>query len=172
MKKNKKQYLTWLLSIVHVNDDYRYLMTSLLSVPFEWSVENDANRNDDGLELREQYFGVPTDIFGLEHGDEICSVLEMMIALASRMEHEVVGDPDGDDNTFRWFWSMIETMGLSEVTNDVYDEKYVHYIIQNVMDRKYDFDGSGGLFYVPYAEFDMRSTELWVQAMWYLNQFG
>lgn len=41
-----------------------------------------------------------------------CSVLEMIIALAIRLEEHIMDDPDIGNRTGQWFWDMIVSLGL------------------------------------------------------------
>lgn len=46
-----------------------------------------------------------------------CSVLEVMIALALRMEEETMASSEFGDRTNQWFWYMIVSLGLSGMTD-------------------------------------------------------
>ena len=38
------------------------------------------------------------------------------------------------------------------------------------LNRQYEADGRGGLFIVRNSRFDLRTVEIWYQAMWYLDE--
>ena len=97
-----------------------------------------------------------------------CSVLEMMVALAIKIEEQIMDDPDIGNRTGLWFWKMIENLGLKNMRDAVIDTDYVEKIIFRFLDRNYQRDGSGGLFIV-HGHGDLRNVEIWYQMLWYLN---
>jgi hypothetical protein len=105
-------------------------------------------------------------------GDEKCSVLEMMAALAIRCEESIMDDPLVGDRTKQWFWKMIVNLGLGSMTNDKFDVKYVDYVLDRFLDREYEPDGRGGLFTIRDCEDDMRDIEIWVQLNRYVNEIA
>ena len=133
----------------------------------------DGNRAEDGVELRYR--------FGSECGfdnsavadcldDKDCSVLEMMVALAIRCEEHIMDNPDIGDRTGKWFLDMIVNLGLEKMTDDRFDKRYVERILHRFLNREYGRNGDGGLFTVHHSRIDMRSVEIWYQAMWYLDE--
>ena len=93
----KSRYFEWLYSLVYgVNDysrlTYRKLLLSLHEIEFIYDRDMDRDRASDGVDLRYR--------FGYENGysagtiEQIfymkpCSVLEMMIALASKVKNKL-----------------------------------------------------------------------------------
>ena len=144
-------------------------MKHLYSVPFTYSIPNDENRAEDGIDLRYRwaimngYDDVPTYL------DGPCSVLEMMVALAIRCEESLMDDPQIGDRTRHWFWGMITNLGLGYMSNDNYDPQYVNEIIDRFLNREYDRDGRGGLFRIRDCRYDLRNVEIWCQLNWYIN---
>ena len=49
------------------------------------------------------------------------------------------------------------------------NEKEVYDIIDRFLDREFDPDGKGSLFWIPNCRFDLRDTEIWIQMLWYLD---
>lgn len=176
MRKSEVQdrYFKWLSNIV-CRDNRRYMSTyeslllELYSTEFYWSLANDANRASDGLDLRAQF----TDEFRFDsrivrlYLNGPCSVLEMMVALSIRMGATIEGE-DGD-KADRWFWEMIFNMDLMDQMNSNFDLDYVRSKIDIMLNRSYSRDGSGGLFYVPNPDKDMRKLEIWHQMVRYLD---
>jgi len=139
-------------------------------VDFYWSVPNDGNRIEDGLKLRE-LFMQRHDFFVL---DFPCSVLEVLIGLALRMEDNLA-DPSKGDRTAEWFWEMIANLGLDQFHDQNYQEAggdtNVGYILRTFMDRTYTRRGEGSLF--PSSRRSGRNlqrVELWYQLMAYLEE--
>lgn len=158
-------YYDWLLEQIKYDPGdycYDYLFELMMSVPFRWSVPNDDNRAADGIQLRyifmekEGWNTMPLD-------GEPCTVLEMLIALARRIENDIMWD--GEVNrTSRWFWEMIDNMGFSEVERRDYLR-----VINLFLDRKYQKNGLGMLF--PCVIFDdhvKNDVQIWDQAQQYL----
>ena len=158
------EYYRWLLDKINYDDtDYDLVLETLFSIEFIWSVANDDNRAEDGIVLR--------SIFMSDEGwnsepceDCGCTVLEMMIALAMRIENDVMWDGE-QDRTAKWFWEMFRNLGLDMADT----ERDVRDIIDVLMLREYDYDGLGGLFPLGnYASEDQRNVEIWYQANLYL----
>lgn len=175
MIKNEmeNEYFDWLCRLV-CGDKYAYknsfdeLLAHLHRVEFIYPLRKDRNRAEHGLEMR-QYFAADYDlgdISDLLTGP--CSVLEMMIALAIRME-DIMDDPKLGNRTGQWFWKMIVNLGLGSMTDQNYDEKYVDKILERFLYREYEPDGRGGLFRIKNCEYDLRREEIWSSMLWYLN---
>lgn len=158
-------YFDWLARKVnseeHFIGDYIRLLSTLYDRSFTWSVGHDDNREADGLELRNRYLeecGDSRIIF-----KESCSILEMMVALAIRIEDSLMYDPDYGDRTPLWFWDMIRSLGLERFTDSYFDAATVNHILSQFLARDYSRDGRGGLFTVKNNHIDMRKTEIWYQ---------
>lgn len=141
---------------------YRSLFETLLDIPFVVVHPMDDNRFKDGLELRESYFKYYD--FDVEDIMDDCTVLEALIALAYRMEKDIMAPAHGEFDCFRWFWGMIERLGLTEFDEDGYDEGWIRQIIDRFLYRKYEKNGkNGGIFPLHFCEEDVREMELWDQ---------
>lgn len=173
-----QNYFEWLCDIVHadqVDRSWWLLMKDLHRRKFYALVPHDENRAEDGLDLRDEYI---QDSWLPEYcrieGD--CSVLEMLIGLARRIDFET-SDPYGNDQTDRtayWFWEMVDNLGLMVFD----DESYVEYrgfhhidkIIDKFISRKYRRNGQGGLFPLLDTRKDQRQIEIWYQMSAYLAE--
>ncbi len=160
-------YFCWLVEIISdgKEESYTSLLKQLFETLFVYSLERDANRAHDGLDLRDRYsyeMNADLDI------SSPCSVLEMMVALAIRCETDVMYNPAAGDRTCIWFWLMIENLGLLRMTNRVYDNQTVRTVLTRFMNRQYDTDGRGSLFYVPGIK-GMPNEEIWYQMNTFLN---
>ena len=167
-------YFDWLCVLVQgrKSGQYNKLLKHLHDTEFTYIIPLDGNRFEDGIELRYR-FGLCNDIEPAVIASELdtkpCSVLEMLIALAMRIEENIMIDLDDGSRCERWFWSMIRNLGLDDMTNIRYDSQKVNEIIFAFLERRYARDGRGGLFTVPNYRHDMRQTEIWYQMMWYLD---
>lgn len=166
----ENEYYEWLLEKVMDNPEtyerYSLLLDSLFIKPFEWSVANDDNRLADGMNLRRDFNYIFGDsIWTYQLGP--CSCLEMMIALSERCELDIMGIP-GEEDIGRWFWIMLENLGLLEYDNLHFDGLEVNGILDIWLKREYWPDGTGGVFPNPGSNLDQRKVEIWDQMNAYL----
>lgn len=144
---------------------YNQLFEYLYSVEFYWTIPMDRNRALDGIDLRDKY-GCSNDIL-----DEPCSVLEMLIGLAARMENQFMTNYDEGDRTGQWFWMMLTNLGLNRLDDDNFDEETADYFTYRFLDRDYEPNGEGGGLFVVERPFqDLRDVDIWTQMNWYLGE--
>lgn len=149
---------------------FRKLLMRLHDIEFRYYIAKDSSRYDDGLALRYRFALDNQDIEDAErYLDGPCSVLEMMFALALRMEETIMCNTTYGDRTGQWFWNMITNMGLGSMENRMYDKLYVDRAVKKFIERKYEPDGKGGLFFIRDCDEDLRDVEIWYQMCWYLN---
>lgn len=173
----KQEYFNWLCEVAHIDTGaatYWILAKDLHSIEFTWLVPNDDNRAADGISLREE--------FSVEHlyfdyrdlDDSPCSMLEMLIGLARRMEFELCDVDDTRDYTASYFWEMLDNIGLLAYDDDVYIEREgtfnVEAIINIFLNRDYRRNGDGGLFPLIHPREDQRSIEIWYQMQAYIHE--
>lgn len=173
----KERYFQWMCQLVYDkkslrNFPYQRLLQYLNNREFIYILEMDGNRAEDGVDLRyrfgyEESYDSPMITTYLD--DRPCSILEMMVALANRCEENIMDDPDFGNRKGKWFWGMIETLGLIDMTDDCFDKNYVDSVIGIFLDREYSPDGKGGLFAIENCKYDMRTVEIWYQMCWYLD---
>lgn len=85
-------------------NSFRKLLMQLHAMEFVYHVEYDENRASDGTILRWYYVDDGGDDRILQWG-EPCTVLEMLIGLAIKME-SIMEEPDIDTSVARWFWLL------------------------------------------------------------------
>ena len=145
-------------------------MQRLYDTEFTYTVPRDSNRFDDGINLRYR-FGyerfIDEETIAVYLDNRTCSILEMMIALCVRCEEQIMSNSDVGDRTRKWFEDMISSLGLDSVEDS--DVDAIDYILQRFLNREYESDGRGGLFTMRNLRRDLRSAEIWYQAMWYLD---
>ena len=169
-------YFEWMFEIVcrdryEGNVSYRKLLIYLHDREFTWTLPKDANRAEDGLDLRYQFAYDTGCACADGYLDGPCSVLEMMIALAIKCE-EIMDDPKVGDRTGQWFWKMIHNLGLGGMIDSRFDSTEVEKVVTRFLNREYESNGVGGLFRVPsYTRLvpDLRRIEIWIQMLWYLD---
>ena len=148
---------------------FRKLLNHLHDTVFTYTLKKDADRAQDGVDLRYR--------FAYRHGydknfiEGPSSVLEVMIAIAMECEESIMDDPAYGDRTAQWFWGMIKSLGLNGMDDSHYDALHVDDILVCFLSRKYAKDGKGGLFYIPGCTRDLRRVAIWHQLCWWLNRF-
>lgn len=171
------KYFEWLYRLVCGNEEYtrlsyRKLLSFLHSIEFVYTVDFDENRAQDGIAFRYRFgyeYGYSQNIIEdcLDHGP--CSVLEMMVALAFKVEEEIMDDVNFGNRTGQWFWGMIVSLGLGYMNDREFNESGAYRILSKFLDRRYDPNGKGGLFTIEDCKYDLREVDIWTQFMWYLN---
>lgn len=173
----KELYFDWMCRLLdhggrYSSTLYSRLLRCLHTVPFIYSIPMDGNREADGVDLRYR-FARENGLNDAEVANYLdvrpCTILEMMVALAIRMEEHIMEDPDIGDRTGKWFWEMIVSLGLESMTNVRFDWDYVIDVIGRFLDREYTRDGEGGLFTVHNCRHDMRDLDIWYQMCAYIE---
>lgn len=171
------QYLDWLCERVeshkaHVRCE-RELLEVLYGKDFHPLIPNDDNREADGIALRE-CFGLETDRVGIE--DRMgwpCTLLEMLIALAERMDY-ILNDLSRSNRTAKWFWLIVGNLKLEEYCPEDQNADDImrrnNRKLRKFLNRKYDYDGNGGLFPLDNPDKDQRNVELWYQMQEYVME--
>lgn len=176
----EKEYFEWLRNLVcdctfAETISYDKLLAYLHDVEFTFIILKDGNRAEDGVDLRYRFADERCPELYYDEVDELlsgpCSVLEMMIALALRCEETIMDDTEYGDRTGQWFWNMIVNLGLGDMMDSRFDFYHVEDVIAKFVNREYEPDGRGGLFRVRHCDYDMRDIEIWIQMMWYLDEY-
>lgn len=174
--KLMNEYFEWMYRLIFSGREngasYRKLLCKLHDTEFTYSIAMDGNRAEDGVDLRYRFGNEKKkreasvasclDVFP-------CSVLEMMVALAIRLEEQIMDNPDIGDRTGEWFMGMVESLGLGGMDDGNFDRRAVAKALERLLSRSYKKNGEGGLFTVKRRGIDMREVEIWCQAMWHLD---
>lgn len=170
------KYFAWMCDTVrdpNLRRSYKKLLKCLYYYPFEYRDPMDSNREVDGFDLRYRFArenGYPDWEVAAYLDKGPCMILEMMVALAIRVEEHIMEDPDLGDRTYRWFWEMVDSLGLMDMTDENFDEDYVEEVIDRFSAKRYKRNGKGGLFTVRHTNRDMRQYDIWYQMCMYLNE--
>lgn len=165
----ESEYFNWLCSkVVRVGMStpslsHWNLLRELQNTEFVWVVPMDDNRAEDGRELRMEFVrekGIHPEPHWLDIG---CSVLEMLIAFSKRASFATGRSPR------KWFWTFIDNLGLHDF-NDAVEDRYsrVSEILDRLIWRTYEYDGTGGMFPLKHPREDQRKVEIWHQFCDYL----
>lgn len=168
-------YFEWLCLKMDVALEYTTLMGILFDTEFVWSIPNDDNRASDGLGLREEFIEENRPDGDIWVIDGPCSVLEMMIALACRMDSDIMWDPDLGDRSALWFWTMVCNLKLDRYSDDQVDldanfGSEIRQILSVFLNREYAMNGDGGLFPLVKPEHNQRRVEIWYQMHAYIQE--
>lgn len=171
------KYYQWLVNTVcdkYHSKYYKKLLQDLNEREFIWSINRDEDRAIDGISLRRRYVDeiIKCDKKSIPSMQEPCSVLEMMAAMALRIEEDYMHDSRSDiNNTTEWFWNMIINLGLDKNDDLNYDPDLTDTCLDCLLDRRYRRDGKGGLFMVAglNKDYDMVNVDLWTQMNWYVT---
>ena len=165
----KDDYFDYICDLVGIDPDYTELAHYLMSVPFNYILPMDANREADGIDLRYN-FGYDCNIDQLIIANELdigqCSVLEMLAALSLRVNNIITSE----QNSQFVFWSMMENLGLESQTNEYFSESYCEDKINTFLNREYQPNGEGGLVTLLDPSTDLRNVEIWDQLIWWINE--
>lgn len=170
-------YFEWLCDTVAINEpdnSYFLLAKKLDFMPFLYTIPMDANRAKDGTDLRGQ-FESKTNYKAMYCDDTPCTMLEMLVALAVRI-NDIMYEDDNHDKTAVWFWEMMTNVGLDIFTDADYfkagGDSAVEKIVDRIIERKYKKNGKGGLFPLSgcYKNemSDQRKVQIWYQMQTYL----
>jgi hypothetical protein len=164
------RYFVWLYSQVASPDvgdrelSYWRLLKQLYEKQFVWFVSRDDNRTEEGKELRIAFLrqeGLTKNDVDRNWVDIGCSFLELTIAMSRRLQFEI----DPDSSLAYWFWEVLmENIGLRHY-NDAAEYQHcdVDEILNRVIFRQYEPDGTGGFFPLQHPSQDQRGVELWYQ---------
>lgn len=170
----QEDYFRYLYNMVCGDSEVSWvdLFAKLNDTPFQYIIPIDTNRAEDGVALRYRFgreckYSQNDVAHYLDCRD--CSVLEMMIALCIRCEDEIMESPEKGNRIGYWFWNMIVSLGLNQMSDEDYDPDYVDAVLERFLYRRYDRDGKGSLFWVEDTMKDFRNLEIWYQMCEYLN---
>jgi len=165
MNRVVERYFNWLLNFVVSSieqDLYSEMLAHLYNTEFTWSIDLDENRASWGIALRDEFFDKTDEEF---YGRDIltgpCNMLELMVSLSRQIDNVLYDDAYGTRYN-KWFWYMVNSLGINEV-NSSFDEGIFNEKMDIFMNREFDMDGFGSLFWLPECKFDCRKVQIWVQ---------
>lgn len=142
-------------------DNYRNVLWHMHNTEFVPTMSLDDNRVQDALVFRSRF---------IDDTDTPVGIFELMVSLADRIETDTMGGTSDRNRTSDWFWYMIFSLGLIDMTDDQYHERDIDQILRKFIHREYSRNGRGGLFLTSNRSVDLRKEEIWYQAAFYLNE--
>lgn len=170
---NRKRYFKWLVSKIDYGncmDKYSQLLRDMYRTNYIWDHEDailckNENRSEDGMYLRylfEEETGQNVRSILFDIGKP-CSFLEMLIALAMRIEDDVMGE--GENRYDFWFWKLVERLKLMKFDIENYDSERVLTILDDFMGDSFGDSFEKGAKKTVTGE----KNELWIHVMNWLN---
>jgi hypothetical protein len=166
MKRINYEYYDWLVSQIDIPNGKRYsqLFEIMHNTEFHWTVPNDDNRVQDGLDLRYEFAG--------DHKDKIelqgVTFLEVLVALSRRVAFNAGGEPH------KWAWVLMKNLRLQKcsdpLTRGMMDK--VHDTLDTVIWRTYEINGRGGFFPLNNPNEDQTKLEIWHQMSAYILEMN
>ena len=172
-------YFVWLCELVSVDGRYTdvsywRLARELFDLLYFCDNDYDESRAMDGLALRRYYI----DSGGTDPYEGECTVLEVLIALARRIEN-TLDELDGESRIAMYFWEMIENLELGNLSDFAFEEDsrrangYMRRIdrkITNWMEHHISYNGAGGPFPLRNPKCNQAYVDLWYQACAYIDE--
>lgn len=121
--RETEQYYDWLYKIVcgewePRNLSFHRLLMYLFNRDYIPACEMDVCRATDGINLRYRFASennIPYGKIDAVFQGVPCSMLEMMVALAIRIEEHIMEDRSMGNRVGQWFWSMVVSLGLAAI---------------------------------------------------------
>ena len=154
-------YYDWLCALVDVHNS-SVMVRHIHRIPFDWVIENDDNRCEDAIGLRDQFvYETQYNNYSFPSGD--CSTFEVLVGIAVRMNDILMGI-DEKPKIDKYFWEIAGNLGLTKYS-DIYISKNggmsnINTIVDRLINREYKANGSGGLFPLKRAKEDHRDVEI------------
>lgn len=161
---NYTKYLRDIVESREMNGEFNELLQQLNDIEFTWSIDFDENRALDGYDLRRDY----CDEFEVDLVGSV-TVLEVLVALARRIDNEYIGDP-GEEHPEIIFWEMIGNLTLIWNKDNHYDSGLTNYTIKKWLNREFNQDGLGSPFPLEKTLRDQRKIEIWAQMLEYITE--
>lgn len=169
----RNEYFNWLcrqaMNNPKARDNMSKILEMLYTLEFQPLMKEDENRWIDGNDIKYRFAW--DNEYSYDYIDDNlirrCSILELMVAMAYKIEDRYMAEMTGPSQASRWFFAMLDSLGLATMTNDNYDEEEVVRKIDIFNNREYEFDGRGGLFTIYNPIDDQRTIEIWRQMSTY-----
>ena len=167
------RYFDWIVSSLTVYSeetaDPVRVLKILHSTQFDVRHRADTNRAYDGEDLRYR-FGlvndIPDAVIAATIDNRPCSVLEMMAALSLRAGEHVFGYPIVKEGSIWLFWEMCKNL---DILGNKKSRREIEEKVRTFLERDYNEDGFGNIFYFPGVNKDIRKVEIWNQAMGFIS---
>lgn len=154
------RYFRWLSNRVNVRAQSPawHTIQALHECDFQWSVDFDENRAEDGKHLRREFaFDHDSSDIPPEWFDEPCTFFEMLVGISDKMAIQL------DRTTATSFWHIMRNLGITKSAAMELGGLYA--MVDAVNNRRYYRDGFGGMFPLHNPLLDQREVEI-IQQMY------
>lgn len=159
------EYYEWLVSQIHIPTGKTYgdLFERMHNLEFVWTVPNDDNRVQDGIDLRAEFL---EETGGRKLNLTVVTFLEVLVALSRRVAFTAGG------NAEQWAWRLIKNIRLHKMSDPLDGTRVlvVNDILDAVIWRTYHPDGRGGFFPLNNPSEDQTKVEIWYQMNAYVME--
>ena len=159
----ESDYYIWLRELTGNRRDYEKLIKQLDEIRYKWIFALDENRAAGGVNLRRE-FAYATSTMEEDVRVGPCTVLEMLIGVASHMQDQLCCDIE------TWFWTLIENLTLDQFDDYHYDSRGVEFIVMTWLNHKYCENGVGSIFPLEHYSGDCRNIDIWSQMNAWINE--
>jgi hypothetical protein len=150
-------YYEWLVSQIAIPNgkSYKGLFEVMHNTEFHWTIPNDDNRLQDGLDLRSEFLDGRRKILTLQG----VSLLEVLVSLSRRVAFTASGTPR------KWAWKLLKNLRLTKSSDPLTDEDIsrINDVLDALVWRTYHPSGRGGFFPLKRPEEDQTQIEIWYQ---------
>lgn len=166
MKQVNFDYYDWLISQIDIPNGKRYnqLFEMMHNTEFHWTVPNDDNRVQDGIDLRYEFLDGHSKDLLLEGA----TFLEILVSLSRRVAFAAGGEPS------KWAWILMKNLRLQKCSDPLTRERLdkVNDILDAVIWRTYEKNGRGGFFPLTNPDEDQTKVEIWHQMNAYVIEMN
>lgn len=183
-------YYSWLCSFILDSSYSSEILDYLYNTNFQYKLLLDNNRSSDVYYLREKYYVENKELFydiGIGSNDPFwtkqSSVLEVILSLVMHMSDNLdtsFAEKSERNLISKLFIELVDNLCFYDKVGDllptdfyingIVDEFNIESKVLNWMNRKYEYNGKGGLFPLSDAKEDQRKLELWYQMHQYMDE--
>ena len=164
--KTDYEYYEWLISHIAIPNGKSYLglFEVMHNTEFHWTVTNDDNRIQDGLDLRDEFLNGRKKTLNLEGA----TLLEILVSLSRHVAFTAGG------SSRKWAWRLLKNLRLHKQSDPLSEADLAR--INDVLDalvwRTYQADGRGGFFPLNHPEEDQTKVEICYQMNKYVLEMN
>lgn len=177
-------YFDWLCRKLNGVDGHFFVCLTLFDIEFFAINKFDISRIGDALDLREEFINEleknkpenwENEIYELQQ--HFPTVFEVLIALAFKLQNDIIYEPSVENEADSWFWIYLENLDLIDIADSQWSYKAESYVRDRVdifLSRKYNANGTNGNIYILYdlnPIEDVRNMSLWDQTWAFITEW-
>jgi hypothetical protein len=158
------EYYEWLKAQIEIPNgkSYNGVFEIMHNLEFVWTVPNDDNRIQDGLDLRYEFLNSPEQTLHLQGA----TLLEILVSLSRRTAFTAGGTPE------QWAWQLLRNLRFHKKPDPLTEHQSarVKDMLDTLIWRTYQRDGRGGFFPLNHPDEDQTKVEIWYQMNKYVME--